>query len=542
MTLIPKRLVLIGVMLLMALGSAGAANDLKALYDSLQIAISMKGVYQEFKEQKIQVLKNTLWSNTLNQEQRYNTYTSLSDEYNKYNLDSAITYTKLALEMAVNLQDENKIIATELRNCVFYSMHGMFHEAEEILKKYDSSTLSKEFLHDYFNARMQYEDFYSYTNKFSSTDLVNAYRDSIIMYSDSTTVEYVYHLASEMPAEQRKPILLDLLNRTGSNTPMYAMVTYSLADAYRDSDINTCKAYYIRSTITDLKNCIKENSSLYNLALILYEEGDLKNAYTFAQSAFDDAISAGIQFRVAQTSTFYSIINESYQKSQAKTQKNLTYALYFLVLITLLLVFAIIYILMQLRRISIIRKDLATRNKELAELNEKLQWANQHLGDNNTQLMENNNIKEQYIGQFYNICSGYIDKIGIFQRELLRTASRGNLEELTKKLRSTTLVDDEIEALYAHFDSIFLSLYPTFVSDINAMLRKEEQMTLKNDNLLNKEFRILALLRLGITDSEKISSFLHCSISTIYNYRTKMRNKAIDKEHFEENICKIGKI
>ena len=109
-------------------------------------------------------------------------------------------------------------------------------------------------------------------------------------------------------------------------------------------------------------------------------------------------------------------------------------------------------------------------------------------------------------------------------------------EELVKKLRSTALIDAESEALYRHFDTIFLNLYPTFVADLNALLKPEEQIVLKQDTLLNKELRIYALLRLGITDSEKIANFLRCSTSTIYNYRTKMRNRAIDKELFEDKF------
>ena len=84
-----------------------------------------------------------------------------------------------------------------------------------------------------------------------------------------------------------------------------------------------------------------------------------------------------------------------------------------------------------------------------------------------------------------------------------------------------------------------MNLFPTFVADLNALLREEERIVLKQDTLLNKELRIYALLRLGITDSEKIANFLRCSTSTIYNYRTKMRNRAIDKDTFEDQF--IGK-
>ena len=113
-------------------------------------------------------------------------------------------------------------------------------------------------------------------------------------------------------------------------------------------------------------------------------------------------------------------------------------------------------------------------------------------------------------------------------------------EELIKKLKSSALIDDELDALYTRFDRVFLNLYPTFVSDFNALLKDDEKIILKQDALLNRELRIYALLRLGITDSGKIANFLRCSTSTVYNYRTKMRNKAaVDRDEFENEIMKI---
>ena len=110
-----------------------------------------------------------------------------------------------------------------------------------------------------------------------------------------------------------------------------------------------------------------------------------------------------------------------------------------------------------------------------------------------------------------------------------------------KRLKSTNLIDEELETLYKHFDSIFLSLYPTFIEDFNALLNENEKVIPKAGHLLNKELRIYALLRLGLTDNTKMASFLRCSMSTIYNYRTKMRNKSkVDREDFENQVMQIG--
>ena len=105
------------------------------------------------------------------------------------------------------------------------------------------------------------------------------------------------------------------------------------------------------------------------------------------------------------------------------------------------------------------------------------------------------------------------------------------------------MLEDEQDELFRNFDEIFLNLYPTFIEDFNALLVETERITPKSGDLLNKELRIYALIRLGITDSVKIASFLRCSLSTVYNYRTRMRNRAAaSRDDFEKTVMKIGSI
>ena len=95
--------------------------------------------------------------------------------------------------------------------------------------------------------------------------------------------------------------------------------------------------------------------------------------------------------------------------------------------------------------------------------------------------------------------------------------------------------------LYAKFDSIFLNIYPDFIEEFNNLLVPEERIYPKQDELLTTELRIYALIRLGITDSNKIASFLRYSLRTVYNYRTKVRNKsAVTRGDFEDYVKKIG--
>ena len=95
---------------------------------------------------------------------------------------------------------------------------------------------------------------------------------------------------------------------------------------------------------------------------------------------------------------------------------------------------------------------------------------------------------------------------------------------------------------YQAFDLAFLKIYTTFIDDVNQLLRPEERYNIETPGSLNTELRIYALIRLGIYDSTKIAEFLKYSVNTIYTYRNKIKNKAIDRANFEENIMKIGVI
>jgi len=157
-------------------------------------------------------------------------------------------------------------------------------------------------------------------------------------------------------------------------------------------------------------------------------------------------------------------------------------------------------------------------------------------------LKQANHIKEEYIGHFLNLCSIYMEKLDNFRRTVNRKITAGQTEELLKLTKSSQVAGMEQKEFYANFDNAFLQLYPDFVTEFNALLQPEEQIVLKPGELLNTELRIFAIIRLGIDDSSKIANFLHYSINTIYTYRNKVRNKAVNRDKFEEEMMKIGSI
>lgn len=535
------------LLILLGIGSGlYADNELKLLTDSLRRVIDEKHIFVQKKEDRINRIKCMLKSPGLTLEGKYRINLRLYDEYLKFHIDSAIHYVEDNIEISRKLNKPHSYIQSSLHLSLLYSMCGRFREAEIILKSIDSSTLPEDLLFDYYST---YSNFWEHYSISVANNLYNqqqsAYQDSLIALMDHTSLEYKLYRASYYTWRdtlKAKEMFMELLDTEEIGTPVYARITHSYAALCRaQKKYDEEKKYLILSAIADTRNATRENASLQALALIHYDEKKLADAFKFTQSAIDDVISSGIHFRAIEIYKFNSIINTAYQTEQARSRSSLSAFLISTSIILFLLVLLVICIYVQMKKILKIKQALVESNEELLRLNEKLNSMNNQLNDTNNQLYEISNVKEHYIAEFFDVCFSYISKMEKYQNVLYKCAINKQYEELIKKLKSSTLIDEELKALYTRFDKVFLGLYPTFVSDFNALLKDEERVVLKPNALLNRELRIYALLRLGITDSSKIANFLRCSTSTVYNYRTKIRNKAaVDRDEFENEIMKIN--
>ncbi|HEX8018078.1 MAG TPA: DUF6377 domain-containing protein, partial [Flavobacterium sp.] len=402
------------------------------------------------------------------------------------------------------------------------------------------------------NYYVTYREFYEHYNANSPNwefiEQIGKYRDSLLGVLNPNSLDYkinkiqkdIYHKKFDVAEKE----LLSLLKGMKDDNPQFAMITYLLGNiSEKTNKINLVKKYYGLSATSDIKQAIKDNASQQELAMVFYELGDVDMAYKLTQSAIEDALYCNVQFRTLLMSQLYSIINTAYLEREAQRKTELQVYLLCISLLSLFLIVAVIYVYKQMKKVSRIRGELYETSQKLAELNKDITEANNQLQERNAQLSESNHIKEEYIANFFSLCSAYINKLENYRVILNKKATAKQFDEIYKMLKSTTLVDNELEELYRNFDTIFLSLYPTFVKDFNALLIPEEQIIVKHGELLNTELRIFALIRLGITDSVKIAAFLRYSLSTIYNYRTRGRNKAIvSRNDFEEMVIKIGLI
>ncbi|PAM94976.1 hypothetical protein B4N84_06725 [Flavobacterium sp. IR1] len=525
-----------------------ASDSTAVILEKLNEALKNKQQYVQVKEERILNFKR-IKSDALTKEQEYNYNKTLFTEYQKFNSDSAIFYVRKNLKIANELENQTLVDIANLQLVTLYSSSGKYRESETILKSIDKNKLSKSLFPMYFIAYREFYEHYaanSYNIKY--VEQIEKYRDSLLTVLDPNGLQFqitkiqknIYR--KELVTAQKK--LMVLLNGIDENHAQYAMITYLLGSIYEDThQLELQKKYYALSATADLKNANKDNASLQELAAVFYEMGDVDMAYKLTQSAIEDALYCNVQFRTLLMSEVYSIINTVYLEKEAKRKTELQLYLLCISLLSVFLIIAVIYVYKQMKKVSRIRAELYETSQKLAELNKDITETNKQLQERNSQLSESNHVKEEYIAHFFNLCSAYINKLENYRVILNKKATAKQFDEIYKMLKSTTLVDKELEELYKNFDIIFLNLYPTFVKDFNELLVKEEQIVVKQGELLNTELRIFALIRLGITDSVKIAAFLRYSLSTIYNYRTRARNKAaVSRNDLEEMVMKIGLI
>lgn len=505
----------------------------------LQNTLARKMEFERVKLKDIFQIKEDL-RHTNSTNTRYDLQLKLYKAFLTYQMDSAIYYVNQNLQLANELNDVFKQNQSHIQLAGLYSSAGRFIESNDILKQIHRKGLADELLADYYRT---YSDFYSHygqsTNYNHYFTLSEIYRDSLLSVIPENSLDHRLIMATRdlfrNNLESAESAFLKLLSEYEEPHHERAVIAYLLGLVYKMQSNREKQIYYFGlSAITDIKNSVKDNASLQSLALVYFEKNDIDKAYLFIQEAMEDALFCNVRYRTIENSSFYPIINSAFQEKEQARKKQLTTFLYTISIMSALLLLVLIVVYLQMKRLKEARKDLNKVNNELQLLNAELLKVNDD-------LQEANLVKEEYMAQFFELCSSYIEKLDHNRKSMLKKLSSKQYDELTKELKSQDNIKTELEDLYHHFDVIFLSLYPTFIQEFNKLLKPEEQIILKPDELLNSELRIFALIRLGISDSTKIAQFLRYSLRTVYNYRVKVKNKVIgSKEDFDERIKEIG--
>jgi hypothetical protein len=524
-------------------------GEMDSLLKALDKTVDNYQIYSNHKEEKLNKLKDLL-KITSTDLQRFAICAQLYDEYKSYKSDSALTYAREKLKIAEKLNDENNLTNARLNLAAIMGINGLYKEAMDILSVINISR-TPELKAYYFHI---YRTVYGYMADYTVSSQENirynhltaAYRDSLLVVNPPSSATHVMVKSDQLIVSKKYDealkLLLSYYPTIKNDLHTKAIIAYGISSAYLGkNDRKLEKQWLAVSAIFDIQSANKEYISLRRLAFLLYEDGDVDRAYKYIRRSLEDALFCNARLRTYEISQMLPIIDKAYQNQTEARQKQLVTSLVSISILSLFLIIAIVLVYRQMRKLSAARKELSIANDQLNNLNYELSLTNNQLNSTNETLIEANLIKEEYIGRYMDQCSLYIDKLDGYRRLLNKTAAAGKIQDLLTAIKSKQFIEDELELFYTNFDSTFLQLFPTFVEDFNNLLVDNEETQLKQGELLNTELRIFALIRLGIKDSVKISHFLRYSLSTIYNYRTKLRNKAVcPRNEFEDRVMQIG--
>lgn len=499
--------------------------------DRLDRALVRDEEYVASKEQRISTIENLLHSRGVTPLQQYQIYGELYKEYQAYQFDKA----KEMLEHQERLADEmgNRSMKNDalLEKAMILTTSGFYLEAERVFQKLDTSVLDNQQMVAWYNARQKFlHDYHEYVHTSSidvpDVDKQTFYQDRILQStpSDSHLNNHIRILRMIEDGDYEKAYkenirFIERLDKDGRD---YAVQTYwqGFICENLERPAETIK-WWVESALCDIRGAIKDNASLCSIAIKLTDPDETDRAFRYIRLSLDDAIFYNAKLRKVQIASTMPWIEAEYIASKERQSRERNSYLMMAVAISILILFICLFAISLYVKGRRSARLIENKNEQLAEYTRSMIDAEDSLRKTNYELIEANAAKEEYLGLFLSMCSGYLDKL--------------------KKNLTRDQFDSELKSFYKTFDTSFLSLYPTFVDEFNALLKEDGRVVLKEGELLNTELRIFALIKLGITQSSHIASLLRYSVNTIYNYRAQIKNAVLeDRDNFEERVKKIG--
>lgn len=543
------------------------SDNIERMLQGLDSLVVEKEVFVIAKEKRIEGLRN-MEKKVQTEEEQYWMNKLFYEEYMVYDSDSALSYIHKNLDIAQRLNNPQWVAQWKIEQSFISSATGFLKEGLDLLNEIKVENLSSYAKTDYYGQMMYlYSHYGQYSGENSSqTALYNiqekSYRDSVYFHIPGDHPLYLWYRGWQSKGTAQAAEIRDQLSHVLAtskfNSRPDAMNSYILAQLYKEENKEEeFLRYLILSSMADIRSANHDIASLEELGKILYEKGEIDRGYSYLNYCLSCAQLYKNRIRMIGISSALDAIHKTYEQRNKKQEADLRRYLLIVSMLSLVLLAAIFFIALQMKRLKDSRKKLNVANQalnnhvdelelahvQLAEANNQLQSLNGQLLEANNKLTESNYVKEEYIGYVFNICSSYISKLDEYRKNINRKIKTGMVEEIKKMTDASSLASNELKEFYANFDAIFLHIYPDFVSDFNALLQPDKQIIPREGELLNTELRIYALVRLGISDSVKIAEFLHCSAQTVYNNRLKTRSKAIvPRENFAEIVKSLGKI
>lgn len=475
-------------------------------------------------------------------------YDKLYDEYFVFQFDSAMVYADKAITLADRIGDKFHHDKCRIEKASLLGVGGLYGEAVALLDEIDSTHLDNKLRFDYtiayyfiYTYWADYCHDYYYSPRYH--ERANNYLKQAVTMLRPTDSYYnffwgEYFIYVERNDKRAREHYFKTLSTAPVESRWYAMAAYAIANNYSaNNNNNKYEEYMLRACISDLLNCTRENLAMQDLAMYLFKKGDdnILLAERYINFAMDDAKNYNNRLRIIEISQKLPVIVSTYREKLSSQNNIMRFALFG---VSILFAFVVVLLYFYSRQNQL----LARQRHELSESNNLLSSLNDKLNTLNSRLLDTNSRRERLAKLYIDLCAKYIDRLSKFETLVKRKIKVGQVNDLLNTASSSRLSEEDAATFMNSFDTAFLDLYPSFVDEFNALLRTDEQIVPSHKGRLTTELRIYALIRLGVKESSEIAALLFYTPRTIYNYRSTIKSRAINRETFEcdvEQLCRV---
>lgn len=522
----PRRILQFFVFLLAVLAQSmnlSAIERPKRLGDAitdLDEAIANREVYREHCYRSIDSLRARYVASS-----DFDICRRLSNAFADVNADSAFYYLYQSHDIAESRADfqAHSRVLLDYANMLHRGM--LYADALDVIDSVNVASLSRADSIAYYSilsrtcmSASQQQILFSSRNYYRSRALIAL--DSLVVFFPAGTVArhitqaQIYYLKGDMTLGVGE--LNEAYESMEPRHEAYAALTSMLAAYYKTKPSSRDEyLYYLAlSAASDVRSVNGEPLSLVALASELFSDGDVDRAYSYLNAAAETLNSSGSTLLSTDIIKPLTEVNSHILARESRARNK------YLVIIGVCCVVTLLFVILYVAR----RRSIAQRDKLIQSLSDTV------------------SNRELYISQLLNICSVYLESMEDFNRLVGRKLKAGQAKDLYADVESGKWLHECNERFFEAFDAAVLKIYPDFLAQVNRLLQPDKPLAQPASGRLSPELRIIAFMLLGVEDSTRISKFLGLSLTAIYTYRNRVKSRAIDKDNFDANILKIGKI
>ena len=522
-------------------------GNVDSLLNVLDQNIEQRSDLLEQKYQRINTLRQQL-SQSKVREDSFQIILNLTREYQSFNYDTAFVEIQ-RLKRSAATEEEKTIV--ELQESFILLSAGLFRESTDKLNglfiEDKSDAIKSQY---YFYLARSYFDMSDVYTGYLKNDLQYkmglAFLEKAILYTSENSVEQLSYkgLAAlkRYEVDNARSIYKQLIHHPDITTRQLAIEYSALSSLYRDVSQDTVLMFMIKAAIADEQSLVKESTALTFLANYYAGADNFERASRYINLALADANFFGAQHRKMEILNILPLIERRQLEIEKSKFRQFVFFSSILTILLLLSVFLVIRTVRQNRKINAQNQHIQQQNEKLKESEANILTAYKKLEVYSQKLNESTRLKEKYIGHFFQSNTNLINKVNALFTKSIKQLHEGKFKEAIAILKQFN-EGDETKKLLQDFDSTFLTVFPTFIEQMNQFFPEGEKFDIPRDNILTTEQRIFALVRLGISNHNTIANVHNFSVNTIYAYKSKIRSKsALSSDEFDKAVMGIRSI